>query len=405
MAPGPRAARGRRRAPQQPAGRFRPEQRHPRRGESRRQAGTSVARRKRGGAARSLRAPAPGGLRRSGAGDVDPQQTSPRGARSERAARTHGGARCHRERPGAGARIPARELDDLGATEKQGHRMKICRFDDQRIGLVQDNTVRDVTAVVEALGSFAYPLPKYDPFIANLQSLKPKLEAAARKGKAIPLDQARLLAPVANPGKIIAAPVNYAKHLQEALADKGIHHGNLVNEIHKAGMFLKATSAVVGAGEGVKLVHTERRNDHEVELALVIGRTAKNVNAAAALDYVAGYCIGLDMTIRGPEERSLRKSPDSYCVLGPWLVTRDEVPDAGQLGVKITVNGQVKQDAHTSDLILSVAQLVEWGSAFYTLHPGDVILTGTPQGVGPVKPGDTMVATVERIGSMTVAVT
>ncbi|MFL6572549.1 MAG: FAA hydrolase family protein, partial [Burkholderiales bacterium] len=123
--------------------------------------------------------------------------------------------------------------------------MKICRFDDQRIGLVQDNALRDVTAVVAELGSFAYPLPRYDPFIANLQSLKPKLEAAARKANAIPLDQARLLAPVANPGKIIAAPVNYAKHLQEALADKGIHHGNLVNEIHKAGMFLKATSAVV----------------------------------------------------------------------------------------------------------------------------------------------------------------
>ena len=142
----------------------------------------------------------------------------------------------------------------------------------------------------------------------------------------------------------------------------------------------------------------------ELELAIVIGKAAKNVKAAQALDCIAGYCIGLDMTIRGPEERSLRKSPDSYCVLGPWLVTPDEVPDAGQLGVKITVNGQVKQDAHTSDLILSVAQLVEWGSAFYTLHPGDVILTGTPQGVGPVRPGDVMVATIERIGSMRVQI-
>jgi len=282
--------------------------------------------------------------------------------------------------------------------------MKICRYDDQRIGLVQDNAVHDVTAVVEELGRFAYPLPKYDPFIANLQSLKPKLEAAARKGKAIPLDEARLLAPVANPGKIIAAPVNYAKHLHEALADKGIHHGNLVNEIHKAGMFLKATSAVVGAGEGVKLIHTDRRNDHEVELALVIGRTAKNVNAAAALDYVAGYCIGLDMTIRGPEERSLRKSPDSYCVLGPWLATPDEVGDPGSLQVSITVNAEPRQNANTNDLILSVAELIAWGSSFYTLHPGDVILTGTPQGVGPVRPGDTMQARIDRIGAMRVSV-
>jgi 2-keto-4-pentenoate hydratase/2-oxohepta-3-ene-1,7-dioic acid hydratase in catechol pathway len=91
-------------------------------------------------------------------------------------------------------------------------------------------------------------------------------------------------------------------------------------------------------------------------------------------------------------------------VLGPWLVTKDEIKDPGQLSVKITVNGETKQDAHTSDLLLSVAQLIEWSSSFYTLHPGDVLLTGTPQGVGPVKPGDTMVATLERIGSMTVAV-
>jgi len=198
--------------------------------------------------------------------------------------------------------------------------------------------------------------------------------------------------------------VNYKKHLEEALADKGIHHGNLVQEIHKAGMFLKATSALVGAGQGVKLVHTDRRNDHEVELAVVIGRKAKNVKADQAMNYVAGYCIGLDMTIRGPEERSLRKSPDSYCVLGPWLVTRDEIKDPGNLSVKIEVNGEVKQDAHTSDLILSVAQLIEWGSSFYTLHPGDVLLTGTPQGVGPVHPGDVMLASVQGIGSMRVAV-
>jgi 2-keto-4-pentenoate hydratase/2-oxohepta-3-ene-1,7-dioic acid hydratase in catechol pathway len=136
--------------------------------------------------------------------------------------------------------------------------------------------------------------------------------------KAVPVDKARLLSPVANPGKVIAAPVNYKKHLEEALADKGIHHGNLIGEIHKVGCFLKATSAVAGAGEGVALVHTDRRNDHEVELAVVIGKTAKNVSAARALDHVAGYCIGLDMTIRGPEERARvarllpRSAPDGH---------------------------------------------------------------------------------------------
>jgi len=282
--------------------------------------------------------------------------------------------------------------------------MKICRYDDNRLGLVADDGIRDVTAVLAELGPFGYPLPRHDPFIARLSVLKERIQAIAEGAKPIAPDRVKLLAPVANPGKIIAAPVNYTKHLQEALADKGIHHGNLVQEIHKAGMFLKASSSVVGPGEGVKLVHTDRRNDHEVELALVIGKTAKNVSAAQALEHLAGFCIGLDMTIRGPEERSLRKSPDSYCVLGPWLVTPDELGDPGALRLSITVNGELRQDAHTSDLILGIGELIAWGSSFYTLLPGDVILTGTPQGVGPVKPGDTMVATIERIGSMQVRV-
>jgi 2-keto-4-pentenoate hydratase/2-oxohepta-3-ene-1,7-dioic acid hydratase in catechol pathway len=282
--------------------------------------------------------------------------------------------------------------------------MKICRFDDDRIGLVQGDRVHDVTQVLAELGSYAYPLPRFDPFIASLGKLKGKIEAAARSARTVEASKVKLLSPVANPGKIIAAPVNYTRHLQEALADKGIHHGNLVNEIHKAGMFLKASSAVVGAGEGVKLVHTERRNDHEVELAVVIGKAAKNVSPAQAPAHIAGYCIGLDMTIRGPEERSFRKSPDSYCVLGPWLVTPDEVPDTGSLQLSISVNGQPRQEANTSELIVKVAELLAWGSSFYTLQPGDVLLTGTPQGVGPVKPGDTMLARIERIGEMQVAV-
>ena len=110
--------------------------------------------------------------------------------------------------------------------------MKICRYDDERIGLVQDDGIHDVTSVASDLGSFRYPLPKYDPFIAALDSLKGKLQEAANRSKGIPVDKVKFLAPVANPGKIIAAPVNYTKHLEEALADKGIHHGNLINEIH-----------------------------------------------------------------------------------------------------------------------------------------------------------------------------
>jgi len=299
--------------------------------------------------------------------------------------------------------------DRAGAEDAELHAdriavMKICRYDDNRLGLVTDDGIRDVSAVLAKLPAVTYPFPRHDALIAHLAELRPEIERIARSARAVPIASVRLLSPLANPGKIIAAPVNYKKHLEEALADKGIHHGNLVQEIHKAGMFLKAPSSLVGPGEGVKLVHTDRRNDHEVELAVVIGKRCREVKAADAPECIAGYCIGLDMTIRGPEERSLRKSPDSYSVLGPWLVTREEIPDPGTLSIKITVNGAVRQDAHTSDLILTVGQLIEWGSAFYTLHPGDVILTGTPQGVGPVRPGDVMEASIERIGTMRVEV-
>jgi len=110
------------------------------------------------------------------------------------------------------------------------------------------------------------------------------------------------------------------------------------------------------------------------------------------------------MTVRGPEERSLRKSVDTYSVLGPWMVTSDELKDPTNLGFELTVNGETRQKANTRDLVLGVAELIEYASAFYTLNPGDVIYTGTPEGVGPVVPGDTIVAQFDQIGTMQVAV-
>src|SRR5581483_8047012 len=282
--------------------------------------------------------------------------------------------------------------------------MRLCRFDDQRLGLVRGELVHDVSAALERLPAVRYPLPSYDPLVAALPQLRQEIEILGKSAKGRPLSAVKLLSPVANPGKIIAAPVNYRKHLEEALADKGIHHGKLVEEIHKIGMFLKARSSLVGPSEGVRLVKTERRNDHEVELAVVIGREGRNIPKAKALEHVAGYCIGLDLTIRGREERSLRKSVDSYSVLGPWLVTADEFGDPSNVQVGIKVNGALRQDANTSDLVMPIPELIEYMSAFYSLRPGDVIMTGTPQGVGPIRPGDSMEAWIDRVGAMTVAV-
>jgi 2,4-diketo-3-deoxy-L-fuconate hydrolase len=282
--------------------------------------------------------------------------------------------------------------------------MRLCRFDDDRLGLVTGEEVRDVTAVVEHLPARRWPFPKGDPLIAALDELKPAIATEAKRAPARPLAQVTLRSPVANPSKIVAAPVNYRRHLEEARADAQIHFQKQVEEIQKIGLFLKATSALVGSSEGVALRYLDRRNDHEVELALVIGRRADRVRAADWARYVAGYAIGLDMTIRGPEERSLRKSVDSYCVVGPWLVTADEIADPTQLTLSLAVNGEPRQKANTRDLVLDLGTLVELASSFYTLLPGDIILTGTPEGVGPVRPGDVMEAAIDGIGAMRVAV-
>jgi 2-keto-4-pentenoate hydratase/2-oxohepta-3-ene-1,7-dioic acid hydratase in catechol pathway len=284
--------------------------------------------------------------------------------------------------------------------------MRLCRFGDDRLGVVEGTTVRDVTAALDVLPPQRYPLPRYDLLIANLDAVTARIKSVLPQAPVLPLESVTLKSPVANPGKLVAAPVNYQKHLDEAKADPNIHHGQTghVLTIQKAGLFLKATSSLVGPGEGVAVRMLDRRTDHEVELAFVIGREARHVPAREALSYVAGYAIGLDITIRGTEDRSFRKSPDSYSVLGPWLVTADEIPDPGSLDLHIEVNGGQRQHSNTRYLILSVPELIELASSFYTLYPGDVIYTGTPEGVSPIEPGDDIVATIERIGTMRVQV-
>ena len=282
--------------------------------------------------------------------------------------------------------------------------MRLCRFGGNRLGLVEGDQLRDVTAALDSLPAVRYPLPPYDLLIENLPKLRGAIAAAAKSAPTLALTACDLLSPVANPGKLVAAPVNYKKHLEEARADAEIHHQNQVAEIQRVGLFLKATSSVVGPSQGIAIRHPDRRTDHEIELAVVIGSRADRVTHERALDHVAGYCISFDITVRGPEERSLRKSIDSYTVLGPWLVTADAVSDPSSLDLKLSVNGEVRQQANTRDLIIGIADLIVFASSFYTLMPGDVILTGTPEGVGPIKPGDVLDASISQIGSMQVKV-
>lgn len=282
--------------------------------------------------------------------------------------------------------------------------MKLCRFNDNRLGLVEGNEIKDVTAALDVLPAARYPFPTTDLLITHLPEIQKAALAAAKGAKSVPLSEAKLLSPVANPGKLVAAPVNYKKHLDEARTDPQIHHQNQVAEIQRVGLFLKANSSLAGASDVIPIRHPDRRTDHEIELVAVIGTKANRVKREDALKYVAGYCIGLDITVRGPEERSLRKSIDGYSVLGPYLVTADELSDPTNLDLKLTVNGEPRQIANTRDLIIGVAELIEFATSFYTLYPGDVLFTGTPEGVGPIKPGDTIDASITHLGSIQVKV-
>ena len=282
--------------------------------------------------------------------------------------------------------------------------MKICRFRPDRIGVVLGDQIADVTEAVAERVRVAWPAPVEDAFIARLADLRAVIEAALPG--AVKLDAARVefLSPVANPGKIVAAPVNYLKHLEEAVTDPALHHGNAIKHIEAAGLFLKATSSLIGASDPIRIRFPDRRNDHEVELAVIIGKTAQRVSPEDALDYVAGYAIGLDMTVRGPEDRSFRKSPDSYTVIGPWLVTADEFGSPEEVDLKLWVGDGLRQSANTRDLILGVRALIAFASQWYSLHPGDILITGTPEGVGPVAAGDRIRAWIAGVGEMSVDV-
>ncbi|MFC0206132.1 fumarylacetoacetate hydrolase family protein [Novosphingobium soli] len=276
--------------------------------------------------------------------------------------------------------------------------MKICRYrtgagEPVRVGLVRGEHVHDVTAVTDTLPDVRWPYPPGDQFIAHLDRLRPLMEDLADRTPGLPLGAVLLANPVANPGKFVCGAGNF----EEVLAAGG--------HPRRLGLLFKMTSAAAGSSDGVTLRWPERTTFHEMEIAIVIGRTGTEIPAACALDHVAGYCIGLDMTMQGPEFPSFGKSFDSYGVMGPWLTTRDEIADPDALAFRLAVNGEDRQVDSTRRLVLGIADLVEHAASVMTLHPGDVIFSGTPpRSVGPVVPGDVMDAWMEGLGAMRVQV-
>src|SRR4051794_37480522 len=282
--------------------------------------------------------------------------------------------------------------------------MRICRFGHDRLGVIVDGFVHDISALQKQVrAAMPYTL-RGDAVIKSLPEWRDRFLAEAAKAPGIPLTSVELIAPVARPSKVMAAPTNYATHIAEMAPSRVASGSKHTANIGRDGIFLKSNSAIVGPSEGIPIRFPERRTDHELELVIVIGKQGTDISLENALDHVAGYCLGLDMVIRGPEDRSFRKSCDGYAVLGPWMVTADEIPDPDDVDLILKVNGEVRQKTNTKHLIYGIRRLIEFASSFYTVYPGDVFYTGTPSGVGPVKPGDTITVESPSIGTMQVPV-
>lgn len=274
--------------------------------------------------------------------------------------------------------------------------MKLARFNEGRLGVVVDD--RHLADISDLAGIDTAQWPPVGPtaFISRFDALKPAIAEALPTLPRIPLDTVRLVTPVPWPNKVIAYPVNYHDHGREMQAGY---------RASVQGFFLKPNSSLSGAGEPVVLPRVPTREvHHEAELGIVIGRQGRGIRREDWRDHVFGYACLLDMVVRGREERVFRKAYDSFCPVGPWITTADEVGDPTALEMKLWVGDELRQHCNTRDLVLDIPGMIEMASAVMTLYPGDIIATGTPAGVGPVKAGDRIRIAIERVGEMSVDV-
>jgi 2-keto-4-pentenoate hydratase/2-oxohepta-3-ene-1,7-dioic acid hydratase in catechol pathway len=260
--------------------------------------------------------------------------------------------------------------------------------------------------------------------MADWKAAEPALKnAVARAGKSKakrqPLKKTKLLAPIRFPSAIYCAGANYSDHAAEMAAKEGNPPPVDPHTLgHKAWHFLKAAGAITDPGATVQISNYAKNMDWEIELAAVIGRQGKDIPQSKALSYVAGYTIANDLSARDRGRRAgvpdaspfkwdwtKHKTFEGSCPLGPWIVPASDIGDAQKLGLKLWVNGVLKQDSNTSDMIFNLAEQIEQLSAGMTLYPGDLILTGTPAGVGAgrgefLKAGDVVKLWIENIGEI-----
>jgi 2-keto-4-pentenoate hydratase/2-oxohepta-3-ene-1,7-dioic acid hydratase in catechol pathway len=276
--------------------------------------------------------------------------------------------------------------------------MRLSVFDDYRLAVwASDEELVDVTSLIDEQVD---PPRRMTALIAAWDDLAEPVAALQATGPRRAAATVALRAPQPCPGEIVAAPVNYHRHQQEMGGETGVYQGARIETIETYVGFMKATSSIVGPDRPIELPFPQRRTDYEGELGVVIGRTASCVSAADALDHVFGYVPLLDITLRGPEDRSYRKSFDTFTAIGPWIVTADEVADPDRLELELRLNGTVRQHANTADLIYGVRRLVATYSEAMTLSPGDLIATGTPEGVGEIVAGDEIELSIEAVGEL-----
>lgn len=267
-----------------------------------------------------------------------------------------------------------------------------------RVGLLRDERVIDLADLLPDAPPDLLGVLRGGP--EALEALRAAAGAAgADQGR--PLSEVRLLAPIPRPGKVIGVGRNYGAHAAE---------GGLEAQ-EKPRLFTKVPSCVVGPDAPIEKPASVTKLDWEAELAVVVGRTLRDVPESEALDHVAGYTLLNDVSAREfqfdvkPPQTSFAKSMDGFCPMGPWLVTTDEIPDPGHLPVRCRVNGETMQDGNTHDMIFTVPVILSYVSRYVTLEPGDVIATGTPEGVGcfrkpPVylQPGDRVEVEIPGLG-------
>ncbi len=234
------------------------------------------------------------------------------------------------------------------------------------------------------------PVERMFAIIAGFDVLRDAVQKAAA-GKGVPLDTVRLRAPIPRPSKMLFGLGNYCENVKGVLGPLGL--------------FLKSPCSILDPGGTVKLApHDAIIFHHEAELGFVIGRRGRDIPEDKAMEHVFGYTCIIDVSARGLGQGTgfIDKSPDTFCPMGPWIVTKDEVPDPQKLSVRLWQNEQLRQDYNTDDMEHPIPELVSWASRVATLEIGDVFACGTNhQGLGPMQDGETSIIEVERVGRMT----